>query len=645
MRKRNKITWGKLWPYFLTEIAALVLAGLLVSAVYSLTDETVRKEIDGYVSGLDKIEYVGGDGNILTRVRDLRNTLYYDDAYDDCYVVSILYDCFDAEGYRENDGQEQGIVTDGLYLEGTIVYLKARFFEEDEYRSASLRRERLWDLTKYFSKEEIEKLVDFIQIGRETSFFLDNTVEEVRGREKEDGHFIITGMTVSAPGTLELRSKEYKASDMILPTGYLTKDGRQGTVSLSLVVEKQNAELCGKMEWFRVEGEEDSRYYMKTLNYCDPYYTWLGKNQRIREIQEASNGEVSYLTTGADATVPNAVLYVMFDRGQIVWNKAGRKILCTVLFVQCCAVIAMIILHVGLRKREEQRKLRDTFVNAMAHELKTPAAVVRNTAEYLATGAKPEKQGHYIDVLTRESDSMDTMLNRMLTYTQVLDGKVELHPVETDWNSLTDKVIDSYSDLITERHMTVTFSVRTEEKPVCDPDLIGMVIDNLISNAVRHGEPGSTIIVQTVGQRFMVWNKADPLTDAELEKLWTPMFQTERRSKDSETGGMGLAISAGILDRHGATYGAYNQNDGLLFRFDFTKAKENTKNRRYAWVFLPLAGMWLLLAANNGMRYASGGNTDDLILMCLQLAVGIAQTAVYALNSRLGKKRIRKRKS
>ena len=645
MRKRNKITWGKLWPYLLTEIAALVLAGLLVSAVYSLTDETVRKEIDGYVSGLDQIEHGGGDVNILTRVRDLRNTLYYDDAYDDCYVVSVLYDCFDAEGYRENGGKEQGIVTDGLYLEGTIVYLKAEYYEEDEYHSLWLQKERIWDLTKYFSKEEIEKLVEFLPIDKGLSVSWNITVKQVRGREKEDGHFIITGMTVSAPGTLELRSKEYKTSDMILPTGYLTKDGRQGTVLLSLVVEKQNRELSGKMEWLRVEGEEDSRYYLKTLNYCDPYYTWLGTNQRIREIQEASNGEVSYLTRGADATIPNTVLYVMFDRGQIVWNKAGRKILCAVLFVQSCAVIAMIILYTGLHKREEQRKLRDTFVNAMAHELKTPAAVVRNTAEYLATGAKPEKQGHYIDVLTRESDSMDTMLNRMLTYTRVLDGKVELHPVETDWNSLTDKVIDSYSDLIAERNMKIVFTKRDTEWPVCDPDLIGMVIDNLISNAVRHGEPGSAIIVQTVGQRFMVWNKADPLTDEELEKLWTPMFQTERRSKDSETGGMGLAISAGILDRHGASYGAYNHEDGLLFMFDFTKAKENTKTMRYAWVFLALAGLWLLLAAFHGMSYVSGGNVGDLIVMCGELAVGIAQTAVYALNSRFGKKRIRKRKS
>ena len=314
-------------------------------------------------------------------------------------------------------------------------------------------------------------------------------------------------------------------------------------------------------------------------------------------------------------------------------------------YIQLIAIGGMALLYVGLRKSEERKQLRDTFVNAMAHELKTPAAVVRNTAEYLATGAKPEKQGHYIEVLTRESESMDTLLNRMLTYTQVLDGKIELNPVETDWNSITDRVIASYSDLIAERQMKVEFAVRTAERPICDPDLIGMVIDNLISNAVRHGEPGSTIIVQTAEQRFMVWNKADPLTEEELEKLWSPMFQTERRSKDSETGGMGLAISASILDRHGASYDAYNQDDGLLFRFDFSKAKENTKRRRDSWLSVIIATIFLIPAATFfGTRYALDGGVDRLAYMCMYLFIWVLAAVLHAIRSGTGKKRVRKRK-
>ena len=82
------------------------------------------------------------------------------------------------------------------------------------------------------------------------------------------------------------------------------------------------------------------------------------------------------------------------------------------------------------KKQRELARLRNTFINAMAHEMKTPAAVIKNSAECLEEGIHPEKQAHYIGMVQKEADHMNDLLMSMLAYTRLSDSFCELNKTD-----------------------------------------------------------------------------------------------------------------------------------------------------------------------------------------------------------------------
>ena len=642
MRKHRKNLWKTARPYLLTELIAAVMAVLLAVTVYYSTRAAVLSEIEQNMSEFERSSrnLSLSAENCLFQLQILREHYIRGSEYEDCSSVAVYCDY----GHVEiNGADENRVVGDGLYLDGSIVTLSASYSEEVSSIVSSVAegKKRIWDLRKYFPKEDIDALTEFIPLDYfGLSDWTKFTLQEVRGRETDGGHYLITGITVLKEGDkLVLRSPEFQQTDEEFPETYRTESGREGTIGVHLNIMPQNPEMSKLVNTFRLTETGRGKYYWKVIDHSNPLIgSQYGVNRRIEEIREGDGGEVVYTYDGNET--PSVEYFVLIDDAQIVRGRSYRKILCIAVLFQGYALIAMVLVNAYRRKKEERRLLQATFVNAMAHELKTPAAVVRNTAEYLATGAKPEKQAHYIKVLTRESESMGALLNRMLTYTRVLDGNVEFKPVKTNLSMLVQSTLVSYSDLIAEKGMTANLSVKPAVIIDCDPALMGMVIDNLISNAVRYGEAGSNIIIRLDEQCFAVWNKADALTEKELESIWTPMFVTDRSAEDSKTGGMGLAISAGILDRHGFAYGAFNARDGLLFQVDLTETKNRNKQKASEPGNLSVIWGWLCVSSLMLIRLVSDNfDWEDVIFTGIWMIGCIIGVLTYIVIRKRKKKR------
>ncbi|MCR5793545.1 MAG: HAMP domain-containing histidine kinase [Lachnospiraceae bacterium] len=225
----------------------------------------------------------------------------------------------------------------------------------------------------------------------------------------------------------------------------------------------------------------------------------------------------------------------------------------------------------GYRKRNEQklkqRKTRDLFINAMAHELKTPAAVLHNTAEYLESGRRPEKQEHYLSVLQQESVHINQLLGQMLTYTRMSDKKQSLDLKETDLQEVVNERLGLFRDLIEEKGELVEVLDDRHEKVWCDRQLIEMVIDNMITNALKYGDDGGKLEIRLSNNGIRIYNEGPKLSQEELQEVWTPMYRGDKARTDDSSSGMGLAISAEILELHNGRYGVGNKREGVEFYF------------------------------------------------------------------------------
>lgn len=652
---KNRKIGKTIRKYVLIEVFALAVAAALLAITLRITKTSIRADIEEQVSVLRSAaastvrtdRYIfssepafAGDidwGKKLSGLSGFEQYLWHNLFYEDDLEHQYYKGCVNVATYTAlSDTYDAFGDTDHkMFFNDIVAMVGYQSSEKDVV---------VWDLTKYFPKEDILSIMDDAGSWWGDILSSSYTLESLYVKETEEGLVPTRVTVVIAPriGHYELQSADYSESDTrvwLMPDN--SEWGSKESVSegyASIFLCRQNEKLAAlindKDKWESLD--EDSRYYKAELLFTEDSFT--GHDQLmdgIRYARTTSNGRLEY---DDYESAPSTVAYlVVVDVTGVAWNKLNRTVWYTLALAQTLAIIAMILMTVTSRRREEEETLRNTFINAMAVELKAPVAATRETAARLAECSDPEERNRALAELMSESESVNDQLNRMLTYTRVMDGKVTLREQATDIYELTKTVLSEYDGPIADKGMNVHLVKTAPRKLMCDPDMMRLVIDNYISNAVIYGREGSTINVEVNHARLSVWNETESLTKEELKGIWTPMYERTRDGETS-TGGIGLATSAGILRLHGAAYGAYNDGAGLTVYFDFAGSGRTRLFRKRAWICLAAAFAMLVLSfvsfrsAGSGERVSFLTQRTYASLICaVLLAVLYARGVLPAL--------------
>lgn len=244
----------------------------------------------------------------------------------------------------------------------------------------------------------------------------------------------------------------------------------------------------------------------------------------------------------------------------------GKVIPPILIFAQILAIFLIWVYLYIQKKQHKLANMRNTFINAIAHEMKTPAAVIKNSTECLQAGIHPEKQGHYIEMIGQEADHMNMLLNSMLIYTRVTDSVYRLQKEECMLEKIAEDVCRHYTDAMEKKEISLIWDKNEPVMVNCDMKLMEMVLDNLVSNAVKFCNAGGVIRISLVEQSISLYNEGKEIPQEEMEHIWEPMYRgDESRTYENGSSGMGLAISEAILKMHGADYGVKNVSGGVEF--------------------------------------------------------------------------------
>ena len=111
-----------------------------------------------------------------------------------------------------------------------------------------------------------------------------------------------------------------------------------------------------------------------------------------------------------------------------------------------------------------------------------------------------------------------------------------------------------------------------------DPDRVGEVLANLLSNALRHTPPGGRVEVAATGLpdrqvRVSVSDTGEGIPPELLERIFERFYRVDRaRTYSPDTGGsgIGLTITRAIVHAHGGQIHAHSQGPGHGARFTIT---------------------------------------------------------------------------
>lgn len=217
---------------------------------------------------------------------------------------------------------------------------------------------------------------------------------------------------------------------------------------------------------------------------------------------------------------------------------------------------------------------RRAMTSAIAHELKTPIAVLSSYSEALQENIDAEKQSHYLAVIREETEKMDRMVLELLDLSRLEAGKYKLKREDFDLEVLAREVLVPLEGRIQEKDLHISWQVK---EPMVNADRyrMGQVVTNFMTNAIRHTPPGGKIVIRigTERETLSVENQGKQLPAAQLSQVWETFWQGDA-SRNEKGSGLGLSICRSIVTLHGGSCRAENTGAGVRFSVSLDAEKK-----------------------------------------------------------------------
>ena len=225
-------------------------------------------------------------------------------------------------------------------------------------------------------------------------------------------------------------------------------------------------------------------------------------------------------------------------------------------------------LEAALSYAREAEDNRRQMVSAIAHELKTPLAVVHSYAEGLQEKIAEEKRERYLQTILTETERMDAMVMEMLDFSRLEAGKVKLARDRFDLAVMVRDAFEKLRPMAEEKRLKIRLELMANCMVSADEGRICQAVMNLASNAV-HYTPAQGKVAVTLGREgrqtvLRVANDCVPFTEEELEKVWETFYRREK-ARDRKGTELGLPITRQIIQLHGGSCYGKNTETGVEF--------------------------------------------------------------------------------
>lgn len=222
------------------------------------------------------------------------------------------------------------------------------------------------------------------------------------------------------------------------------------------------------------------------------------------------------------------------------------------------------------QKQRELESLRRDLIAWASHDLQTPLASMRAILEALVDGVvdEPEMVRRYLVTAQRDVMSLSSLIDDLFHMSQLDAGGFPLHASQASLSDLVSDTLESFSQLAKQQGIRLEGEVDGDVDPVyMDTQAIGRVLNNLISNALRHTTAGGEVRVwarrAASGVEVTVRDTGEGIRPQDIPHVFERFYRGDAaRSRNRGTGaGLGLAIARGIVRAHGGDIGV--ESDGV----------------------------------------------------------------------------------
>jgi two-component system phosphate regulon sensor histidine kinase PhoR len=238
------------------------------------------------------------------------------------------------------------------------------------------------------------------------------------------------------------------------------------------------------------------------------------------------------------------------------------------------------------QQAEEVERKRQEYLSFIVHDLKTPISAMATAAQIIDQSVGSELQGSLVarkmlDVLRRNA----TRLNRRVM--EILNEESRLHALiaeqpelrldihDVDLWPIAEQLKNDCQSIAESRKTTIRNEVPLDLRMSADPDLLIELLQNLVSNALKHTLNGEVIIGGEDHGDSVVCFVRDTGVGIHPEQIDRILQERPANPNDPESTGLGLAIVQKVMQLHKGSIAVQSTPGyGTTFRMKFTKARD-----------------------------------------------------------------------
>ena len=230
---------------------------------------------------------------------------------------------------------------------------------------------------------------------------------------------------------------------------------------------------------------------------------------------------------------------------------------------------------------EKVELARREFISNVSHELRSPLTSIKGFITGIIDGVIPrDRESYYLNIVNNEVSRLSRLVTDLLDISSMESGKFKMNIIKLDINEIITLCILNLEAKVKEKKINVEV-IFNEDHQYCfaDRDRIIQVIINLIENAIKYGDEGGKIQINTYAKSDIVYvsifNTGVNIPKEDVNKIWERFYKIDKSRTNKISTGLGLPIVRLILTQHNQDIWSENIPDkGVKFTFTLKRASK-----------------------------------------------------------------------
>ncbi len=233
--------------------------------------------------------------------------------------------------------------------------------------------------------------------------------------------------------------------------------------------------------------------------------------------------------------------------------------------------------NVEMEKYLSEMKLR--FFTDISHEIRTPLTMISAPVEYLLNdGEIPERAKGHLNSISRNTNRMLRLVNQILDFRKIQQSDLKVR--EIDPGPVIENVCRNFDEVARKNNIQYQFINRAKDVKIwVAPDLLEMIVTNLLSNAFKYTpeERAITVTATDNEKQVAIEVKDEGIgISKDIQKNLFTRFASFNEDKSKPSTGIGLSIVKDLVEKHAGKISVESEpGKGSVFTVYFMKGTEH----------------------------------------------------------------------